>query len=63
MQPLGSSAMNFLTITIIAVSLAMDAFAVSIVCGAAYRKLKVRHALRIAIFFGGFQVLMLLVLW
>ena len=53
--------MNFLTITVIAVSLAMDAFAVSIVSGAAYRKLKIRHALRIAIFFGGFQALMPLV--
>jgi putative Mn2+ efflux pump MntP len=53
--------MNFLTITVIAVSLAMDAFAVSIVSGAAYRQLKVRHALRIAVFFGGFQALMPLV--
>ncbi len=50
--------MNFLTITVIAVSLAMDAFAVSVVSGAACRHLKVRHALRIAIFFGGFQALM-----
>lgn len=50
--------MNFLTIMVIAVSLAMDAFAVSIVSGAACRRLKVRHALRIALFFGGFQALM-----
>jgi manganese efflux pump family protein len=53
--------MGLVTITIIAVGLAMDAFAVSIVSGAACRKLKVRHALRIAIFFGGFQALMPLV--
>ena len=43
---------------VIAVSLAMDAFAVSIVSGTACRRLKVRHALRIALFFGGFQALM-----
>lgn len=36
----------------------MDAFAVSIVSGATYKRLKVRHALRMAGFFGGFQALM-----
>ena len=50
--------MDFLTIMVIAVGLAMDAFAVSIVSGAAYKQLKVRHALRMAAFFGGFQALM-----
>ena len=39
----------------------MDAFAVSVVSGSAYRQLKVRHALRIAVFFGGLQALMPLV--
>jgi putative Mn2+ efflux pump MntP len=53
-----SLSVNFLTIAVIAVSLAMDAFAVSVVSGAACRHLKVRHALRIPIFFGGFQALM-----
>ncbi len=53
--------MNFFTIIVIAVCLAMDAFAVSIVSGSAYRQLKIRHALRIAFFFGGFQALMPLV--
>jgi putative Mn2+ efflux pump MntP len=53
--------MNFFTIVVIAVCLAMDAFAVSIVSGSAYRQLKLRHALRIAFFFGGFQALMPLV--
>jgi putative Mn2+ efflux pump MntP len=53
--------MNFFTIVVIAVCLAMDAFAVSIVSGSACRQLKVRHALRIALFFGGFQALMPLV--
>jgi putative Mn2+ efflux pump MntP len=53
--------MSFLTILVIAVGLAMDAFAVSIASGTAYRQLKVRHALRIALFFGGFQALMPLI--
>ena len=53
--------MPLITITIIALGLAMDAFAVSIVSGATYRKLKVRHALRMAGFFGGFQALMPLI--
>jgi putative Mn2+ efflux pump MntP len=44
-----------------ALGLAMDAFAVSIVSGAAYKQLKVKHALRIALFFGGFQAIMPLI--
>jgi putative Mn2+ efflux pump MntP len=36
----------------------MDAFAVSVVTGAAYRELHVRHTLRMAGFFGGFQAFM-----
>ena len=39
----------------------MDAFTVSIVSGTAYRQLKVKHALRIALSFGAFQALMPLV--
>lgn len=39
----------------------MDAFAVSIVSGAAYRQLKIRHIFRMALFFGGFQAIMPLV--
>ena len=53
--------MNLITIIIIAVGLAMDAFAVSIVSGSIYKQLKVKHALRMAIFFGGFQAFMPLV--
>jgi len=53
--------MALITIVIIAVGLAMDAFAVSIVSGSAYKQLKVEHALRIAIFFGGFQAFMPLI--
>jgi putative Mn2+ efflux pump MntP len=50
--------MVLLTIVIIAIGLAMDAFAVSIVSGAAYKKLNIRHAFRLALFFGGFQAFM-----
>ncbi len=53
--------MDSLTIVIIAVGLAMDAFVVSIVSGSAYKKLHVKHALRMAIFFGAFQAFMPLI--
>jgi len=48
-------------IIIIALGLAMDAFAVSIVSGTTYKKLEIRHAFRIAVFFGGFQAVMPLI--
>jgi putative Mn2+ efflux pump MntP len=53
--------MELVTITVIAIGLAMDAFAVSIVSGSAYRQLKIEHALRMAVFFGGFQAFMPLI--
>ena len=53
--------MEFITITVIAVGLAMDAFVVSIVSGSAYRHLHSKHALRMAIFFGAFQAFMPLI--
>jgi putative Mn2+ efflux pump MntP len=53
--------MGLITIIVIAVGLAMDAFAVSIVSGSAYKKLQVKHALRVALFFGAFQALMPLI--
>jgi putative Mn2+ efflux pump MntP len=53
--------MVLLTITIIAIGLAMDAFAVSIVSGAAYKQLNIKHAFRLALFFGGFQAFMPLI--
>ena len=39
----------------------MDAFVVSIISGSAYRQLHVRHALRMALFFGAFQAFMPLI--
>jgi putative Mn2+ efflux pump MntP len=50
--------MQLAVILFIAVGLSMDAFAVSVVTGSVYRELKVRHALRMALFFGGFQAAM-----
>jgi putative Mn2+ efflux pump MntP len=47
----------------IAVGLAMDAFAVSITSGLTIKSLQIRHALRIALFFGVFQAVMPLVGW
>ncbi len=53
--------MDSLTIVMIAVGLAMDAFVVSIVSGSAYKQLHVKHALRMALFFGAFQAFMPLI--
>ncbi|MBC8378129.1 MAG: manganese efflux pump [Planctomycetes bacterium] len=50
--------MEIITITGIAVGLAMDAFAVSIVSGSAFKDMCVRCALRMAVFFGAFQAFM-----
>jgi len=53
--------MELITIIVIAVGLAMDAFVVSIVSGGAYKQLHVKHAIRIAVFFGAFQAFMPLI--
>lgn len=50
--------MELLTIIVIAIGLAMDAFAVSIATATASKKLNIRHALRMALFFGAFQAFM-----
>lgn len=41
----------------------MDAFAVSITSGSAIKRLHIKHALRIAFFFGAFQALMPVIGW
>lgn len=48
---------------LIALALAMDCFAVSVVCGVLVRKWESRLALRLAFFFGLFQALMPLIGW
>jgi len=50
--------MEILTVILIAVGLAMDAFAVSVVTGSVYQELHVKHVLRMALFFGAFQAIM-----
>lgn len=55
--------MNLSTIIIIALGLSMDAFAVSIASGVTLKRFKVGPALRVALFFGGFQALMPVLGW
>ncbi|MEC4892095.1 MAG: manganese efflux pump MntP family protein [Oscillatoria sp. PMC 1051.18] len=55
--------MTLITILSIALGLAADAFAVSICSGLAIRRIKINKALKIALFFGGFQALMPLIGW
>ena len=50
--------MHIAELFIIAVGLSMDAFAVSICKGLSVRKLQPKHAASTAIWFGGFQALM-----
>lgn len=54
--------MDFISIFLLAVGLAMDAFSVSITRGLTL-KCNVKHALIIAIFFGGFQAIMPILGW
>ena len=55
--------MDMLSIVIIAVGLAMDAFAVSVTSGITIKRLHINHALRIALFFGLFQAIMPIIGW
>lgn len=55
--------MSTVSLFIMAFGLAMDAFAVSISSGVRLKKVEIRHALLIALFFGGFQAIMPFVGW
>jgi putative Mn2+ efflux pump MntP len=55
--------MDIISIIIIAVGLAMDAFAVSITSGITIKRLHINHALKIALFFGLFQAIMPIIGW
>lgn len=55
--------MDLVTTLLLAVGLAMDAFAVSVACGLAFDRRRHLHALRIALSFGGFQALMPAIGW
>lgn len=53
--------MNLIELLIIAIGLSMDAFAVSIGKGLSVTKIKLSHALKVGLWFGGFQALMPLI--
>ncbi|MBM4330104.1 MAG: manganese efflux pump [Deltaproteobacteria bacterium] len=55
--------MGFFTVALIGFGLAMDCFAVAVTSGIAIKQLKINHALKIALFFGGFQALMPVIGW
>ncbi|MBF0539862.1 MAG: manganese efflux pump [Nitrospirae bacterium] len=55
--------MDIITILLIAIGLSMDAFAVSISSGIILKRPTIYHALRIGVFFGGFQAVMPIIGW
>ena len=55
--------MQTFEILLIAFGLAMDAFAVSIASGAAMKRFELRDALKMGLFFGGFQAFMPVIGW
>lgn len=55
--------LQLISVSGIGIGLAMDAFAVSVVTGSLYRQLHIGHAIRMALFFGGFQALMPFIGW
>ena len=55
--------MGFVELLLLAIGLSMDAFAVSVCKGLCMKRLNLRQATVIALFFGGFQALMPLVGW
>lgn len=50
--------MDIISILFLAIALAMDAFGVSVSDGIILKKIKLRNALKIGMFFGGFQFIM-----
>lgn len=55
--------MKFIEIIVIAIGLAMDAFAVSVSSGVSIKKMQLKHAMLMAIFFGSFQAIMPILGW
>lgn len=55
--------MNDYEVVFIALGLAMDAFAVSIASGATMKRLNLPNALKMGLFFGGFQAIMPVMGW
>jgi len=59
----GGKQMDLISILLIAFGLSMDAFAVSVTNGITIRNVRGTHALRIGLYFGGFQALMPVIGW
>ena len=55
--------MNILEVLLIALGLAMDAFAVAVASGATMKRLHLPNALKMGLFFGGFQAVMPVIGW
>ena len=55
--------MDYISVICIAIGLAMDSFAVSVSNGATTKNLKFSYAIKLSLFFGGFQALMPAVGW
>lgn len=55
--------MNFTSLVLISIGLAMDAFAVSLTEGLAMKRLYKRHIIRVAVVFGLFQAVMPFIGW
>ena len=55
--------MEFLSVVAIAAGLAMDAFAVSLTSSTCIKNLEFKHGLRMALFFGFFQMIMPIIGW
>ncbi|MBA3045187.1 MAG: manganese efflux pump MntP family protein [Candidatus Thermoplasmatota archaeon] len=55
--------MDYFTVTLTAVGLAMDCLAVSLSCGIVMPNFDKRDALRLGLFFGGFQAMMFALGW
>lgn len=55
--------MNIIEVLFLALGLAMDAFAVAVASGATMKRLHLPDALKMGLFFGGFQALMPVIGW
>lgn len=55
--------MDYISVICIAIGLAMDAFAVSVSNGATTKNLRLPYAIKLSLFFGGFQLLMPVIGW
>lgn len=55
--------MNWLEIVLVSISLAADAFAVSVSGGSTMKRFHVKNAFKMAVFFGGFQAIMPVAGW